>query len=158
MSPPLDRLVRLSVAQAAVEAAAQKLGGETIPEPLASHFWQGLRDHGDEFFLGAAKAVVNGASLWRLALPSTAPALKLSGEQLIEWGGGQRWWCTSTPAATVREAAAALGGHATLFGHAGERRGVFAPLSPALARIHRQLKAAFDPKGLFNPGRLYPGL
>jgi len=25
-----------------------------------------------------------------------------------------------------------------------------------LLRIHRELKAAFDPEGLFNRGRLYP--
>jgi glycolate oxidase FAD binding subunit len=151
-------VLRLAGAQAAVDTAVQKLGGEVIGEPLASSFWQGLRDHNDEFFLGAAKAVAQGAALWRLSLPTTAPALHLTGEQLVEWGGGQRWWCTSTPAAAVREAATALGGHATLFRAAGERRGVFAPLSPVLARIHRDLKAAFDPQGVFNPGRLYPGL
>jgi glycolate oxidase FAD binding subunit len=151
-------VLRLAGAQAAVDAAVQKLGGEAIAEPLAGAFWQGLRDHSDEFFLGAAKAVAQGAALWRLSLPTTAPALQLTGEQLVEWGGGQRWWCTSTPAATVREAATALGGHATLFRATGERHGVFAPLSPALARIHRHLKTAFDPHSVFNPGRLYPGL
>ncbi len=35
---------------------------------------------------------------------------------------------------------------------------VFAPLTPALDRIHRELKKAFDPDGVFNPGRLYPDL
>jgi glycolate oxidase FAD binding subunit len=35
---------------------------------------------------------------------------------------------------------------------------VFTPLAPALARIHRELKARFDPDRLFNPGRLYPDL
>ena len=33
--------------------------------------------------------------------------------------------------------------------------GVFHPLSPALMTIHRNLKHAFDPAGIFNPGRLY---
>jgi len=28
-------------------------------------------------------------------------------------------------------------------------------LSPALAMLHRNLKAEFDPAGIFNPGRLY---
>ena len=36
--------------------------------------------------------------------------------------------------------------------------GVFAPLKPPLDRIQRQLKAAFDPDGLFNRGRLYADL
>jgi glycolate oxidase FAD binding subunit len=35
---------------------------------------------------------------------------------------------------------------------------VFAPLAPAAARLHRGLKSAFDPAGIFNPGRLYPEL
>jgi len=33
---------------------------------------------------------------------------------------------------------------------------VFAPLSPALATLHRNLKQRFDPKGILNRGRLYP--
>jgi glycolate oxidase FAD binding subunit len=34
----------------------------------------------------------------------------------------------------------------------------FAPLSEPLLRIHRALKAAFDPQGIFNRGRLHPAL
>jgi glycolate oxidase FAD binding subunit len=93
-----------------------------------------------------------------LSVPQTAPVLALSGEQLIEWGGAQRWLCTSTPAAQLRDAAAAAGGHATLFRGLDKSPGVLAPLSAPLARIQRQLKAAFDPDGVFNPGRLYPWL
>ena len=96
-----------------------------------------------------------GATLWRLSVPQTAPPLKLSGEQLVEWGGAQRWCCTTAPAATLRDAASAVGGHATLFRGLDKSAGVFAPLSPPLARIHRELKSRFDPDGLFNPGRLY---
>ena len=151
-------VVRLSGAQAAVQSAAQKLGGENIDAILAAGFWAGLRDHGDEYFVGARKAVEAGASLWRLSLPSVAGPLKLSGEQLIEWGGAQRWLCTSTPAAQVRDAAAFEGGHATLFRGGDKSAGVFAPLSPPLARIHRALKKSFDPDGIFNPGRLYADL
>ncbi|MDE2397778.1 MAG: glycolate oxidase subunit GlcE [Burkholderiales bacterium] len=151
-------VVRLSGAAAAVQAAGKKLGGEVIDEPLAGSFWSGLRDQRDEFFVGAARAVEAGAALWRLGLPQTAPPLALSGELLVEWGGAQRWLCTSAPAGVVREAAHAAGGHATLFRARDKSAGVFTPLSPALERIHRQLKLAFDPDGLFNPGRLYRGL
>lgn len=148
-------VLRLSGAEGAVRSAFHKLGGELIPDSLALPFWEGLRDQRDEFFVGAERAVAAGARLWRLSLPQTAPALKLPGEQLIEWGGAQRWVTTSAPPAQLREAAGNVGGHATLYRAQDKSAGVFAPLSPPLARIHRQLKLAFDPKGLFNPGRLY---
>jgi len=151
-------VLRLSGARAAVESACGQLGGEVIDAALASAFWSGLRDHSDEFFLGAAKAVAGGAALWRLSVPQTTAPLKLPGEQLLEWGGAQRWLCTSTPAAQLREAAAAAGGHATLFRGQDKSGGVFAPLSPPLERIQKNLKVAFDPDHVFNPGRLYAWL
>ncbi|MDP3207553.1 MAG: hypothetical protein Q8M65_00250, partial [Rhodoglobus sp.] len=110
-----------------------------------------------EFFVGAERAVAAGATLWRLSLPQIVAPLPLSGEQLVEWGGAQRWLCTSTPASLLREAAAAVGGHATLFRGQDKSAGVFAPLAAPLERIHRELKTAFDPDAVFNPGRLYPG-
>ncbi|MCC7098552.1 MAG: glycolate oxidase subunit GlcE [Rubrivivax sp.] len=149
-------VLRLAGARAAVDAACKALGGEAIEPTLAASFWAGLRDQRDEFFLGALKAVEGGATLWRLSLPQTTPPLALSGEQLVEWGGAQRWLCTSTPAPTLRDAAAAVGGHAVLFRAADKSAGVFAPLSPTQERIQRQLKQAFDPEGLFNRGRMYP--
>ncbi|MFG6487986.1 glycolate oxidase subunit GlcE [Roseateles sp. BYS78W] len=151
-------LLRLAGARAAVDAACARLGGDVIPDEMAGAFWLGLRDHADEFFLGAERAVAGGARLWRLSLPSTAPELKLHGEQLIEWGGAQRWVVTPMEPAAVREAAAAVGGHATLFRALDKSPGAFAPLSAPLAAIHRRLKASFDPHGVFNPGRLYADL
>jgi glycolate oxidase FAD binding subunit len=151
-------VLRLAGAAAAVRSAAERIGGEAIEPGLAAGFWQGLRDQRDEFFAGAERAVQGGAGLWRLSLPQVAPPLALPGEQLLEWGGAQRWLCSPLPAAKVREAAAAAGGHATLFRSLDKAAGVFSPLSPALARVHRDLKAAFDPDGLFNHGRLVPGL
>ncbi len=149
-------VLRLSGAAAAVQSARQKMGGEVVEEPLASLFWNGLRDHRDEFFIGALKAVQGGATLWRLSVPATTPPLKLTGEQLLEWGGAQRWICTSAPAATLREVAAAAGGHAVIFRGQDKSAGAFAPLRAPLDRIQRDLKAAFDPDGIFNPGRLLP--
>jgi len=151
-------VVRLAGAQAAVAAAKQQLGGEVIEPGLAERFWTGLRDQTDEFFVGARKAVDAGATLWRLGVPQTAPPLKLSGEQLVEWGGAQRWLCTATPASPIRDAVAAAGGHAAKFRSREKAGDVFAPLSPVLERIHRQMKFAFDPDGVFNPGRLYAKL
>ncbi|WP_119153646.1 glycolate oxidase subunit GlcE, partial [Caldimonas tepidiphila] len=108
-------VLRLRGARAAVASAVAQLGGERIDEAQAQPFWQALREQQDEFFTEAMAAVDGGAALWRLSLPQTAPPLQLSGEQLIEWGGAQRWLCTGMPADAVREAARALGGHATLW-------------------------------------------
>lgn len=149
-------VLRLRGAQAAVHSAMTELGGELIDPGFASQFWAGLRDHSDEFFQKARRAVDAGATLWRLSLPQTAPPLPVSGELLVEWGGAQRWLCTTAPAAGVREAAAKLGGHATMFYATNKAAGVFAPLAGPLDRIHRELKKAFDPAGIFNRGRLYP--
>ncbi|RZJ11183.1 MAG: glycolate oxidase subunit GlcE [Rubrivivax sp.] len=151
-------LVRLAGAHAAVEAAARKLGGDVIPNELAGAFWMGLRHHSDEFFAGAERAVAGGARLWRLSVPSTTPELKLHGEQLVDWGGAQRWVVAPLPPPVVRDAVGAVGGHATLFRAQAKTGGAFARLSPPLAVIHHRLKAAFDPHGVFNPGRLYRNL
>jgi glycolate oxidase FAD binding subunit len=151
-------IVRLRGALAAVQAARVRIGGTVVEPQFASPFWAGLRNHTDEFFEGAHAAIKNGAALWRLSLPSTAAPLALSGELLIEWGGAQRWLCSAMPAGAVRDAAAKAGGHATLFAAHDKSAGAFAPLQSPLDRIHRELKKSFDPSGIFNPGRLYPGL
>jgi len=151
-------VLRLSGAAAAVGAAAQSLGGELVPPELAAAFWTGLRDQSDEYFAKARAALDAGSTLWRLSLPPTAAPLALQGDGLVEWGGAQRWLSAALPASTVRDAAAAAGGHATLFMGHDRSAGVFAPLKSPLDRIHRELKRAFDPDGVFNPGRLYPGL
>jgi glycolate oxidase FAD binding subunit len=94
--------------------------------------------------------------LWRLSVASVAAPLELPGEQLLEWGGAQRWLRGDGDAAQLREAAATAGGHASLFRGGDKTDGVFAPLQPALMEVHRRLKHSFDPYGVFNPGRLYP--
>jgi glycolate oxidase FAD binding subunit len=139
--------VRLSGAQAAVRAAAAELGGERMDDALAQRFWGGIREHGDAFFGGEAP-------LWRLSLPSHAPRIAQLTAPLIEWGGALRWYRSDADPAAVRAAAASAGGHATLF-RGGARTLAFAPLEALLARLHRELKAAFDPAGIFNPGRLF---
>ena len=152
-------VIRLRGSDASVREALASLEGEPIAAAAAAPFWDSLRDHTDPFFAAADDAIEHqDAILWRLSLPQTAPLLGLAGDELIEWHGAQRWLVTSLPAAAVRAAAAAAGGHATLFRGRDKSAGVFAPLAPALAKIHERLKLAFDPKGVLNPGRLYPGL
>jgi glycolate oxidase FAD binding subunit len=144
--------VRLSGAASAVHAAQVKLGGEAMNDAAA--FWQRLRDQATPFF--DTRPSTQNQALWRLAVkPSTAP-LRLGDVQWIEWGGAVRWLVSDLPAAALREAARGCGGHAALFRGKAPADGVFTPLVPALLTLHRTLKQRFDPKGIFNHGRLYP--
>jgi glycolate oxidase FAD binding subunit len=140
--------LRLSGADAAVEAAQRRLGGQLLAEAEAANFWASLRDQTHAYFIGA--------SLWRMSVPSHASAIILRGEQLIEWGGSQRWLkVEDADADSIRRTVAASGGHATLFRGGDKSVGAFHPLAPAVAKIHERLKQSFDPAGIFNPGRMY---
>ncbi|MDO9003511.1 MAG: glycolate oxidase subunit GlcE [Aquabacterium sp.] len=157
-------VLRLRGARAAVESAVLRLcqerQGELIAQPSAEPFWQGLRDHSDEFFQRAREAVIqsgrNGVTLWRVSVPPTAAPLGLPGEQLTEWFGAQRWVCTSAPATVVFEAAARAGGHAQPFVSQQVQPLVHeAALSPVLRQLHQRVQQSFDPHGVFNTGRLH---
>lgn len=143
--------VRLSGAVAGVRAAVNKLGGSRVNDEEGARFWSSLREQQHAFFQG-------GGALWRLALPDTAEPVALAGTQLIEWGGGQRWLLSDAAVDTIRLRAVELGGYATLYRRGSTNVPVFTPLPEAQLRIHRNLKAAFDPMGIFNPGRMIPGL
>ena len=138
--------VRLSGAETAIAAARTKMGGEEVHE--AAGYWRELREHRLPFF-------APGRPLWRLSVPQTTEPLAFAHPQLIEWGGGLRWVSGELDALTVRSTVERAGGHAILFRAGDKSVGVFHPLKPALLKIHRRLKAAFDPAGILNPGRMY---
>ena len=162
--------VRLRGAVAAVEAAVQKMGGESggILQNAASGNatvaadWQALRHQNMDFF-----KLQGDECLWRLSVPDTAPDLQL-GETVVEWHGAQRW--VKLPygdVASIRSKVNAVGGNAILFiasqaintpaniGNRVENKVVFNPLKAPLDRIHRDLKRQFDPAGIFNRGRMF---
>jgi FAD/FMN-containing dehydrogenase len=151
-------IVRLAGAEAAVGAARHKLGGAPLVPEQADAWWAGLRDHRHDFFVIGAGELASDECLWRVSVPAVVAPLELPGSQFIEWGGAQRWWRTQAPAAELRGAAARAGGHATLVRAADKGAGAFTRPAEPLMRIHRSLKLAFDPAGIFNPGRLYADL
>jgi FAD/FMN-containing dehydrogenase len=150
--------IRLAGSRAAVLEARGRLGGRTVNPEEALSFWESVRDQRHEFFSAAEGERQQGTALWRLSVPPIAKPFSFTGRQFIEWGGAQRWWRTAAPAVEVRAAAAGAGGHATLVRAADKSAGAFAPLGGELMRIHRALKAAFDPERILNPGRLYADL
>jgi glycolate oxidase FAD binding subunit len=138
--------LRLSGPEAAVAAARTELGGQDD----APGFWESVRH-----FTHPAFTAPQG--LWRLSVPPLA-RVDLPGEAFIDWGGAQRWIAAGEDPTTIRVAAASAGGHATHFYGTGPLEAPFAPLAPAVHALHRRLKAALDPAGILNPGRLYPDL
>ncbi len=138
--------IRISGAPKAVIAANNRIGGDTMKDDDC--YWEQLREHQLPFF-------AHDLPLWRLSLPPTTPHLDEHQNQYIEWGGAQRWLLSKDDSSRIRALAARFGGHATLF-RGGDHNGeVFHPLSQPLIGLHRRLKLAFDPQGIFNPGRLY---
>jgi glycolate oxidase FAD binding subunit len=140
--------VRLSGAPSAIKAARERIGGDLVDAATAGSFWDRLR----HFEL----PVLQAPALWRVSVPSAAPPLRLSAPVLVDWGGAVRWYVDEA-GKDVRAIVAAAGGTALRWrGATTESR--FHPLSSAVARIHRRLKERFDPRGIFNRGRLLRGL
>nr|VFK36633.1 MAG: glycolate oxidase FAD binding subunit [Candidatus Kentron sp. SD]VFK39555.1 MAG: glycolate oxidase FAD binding subunit [Candidatus Kentron sp. SD] len=153
---------RLSGAPGATRPARERLGGELLETTGGDHkghagdrgFWRDVREQRHDFFTGMTAS----EPLWRISVPPACPPLGLSGTWFIEWGGAQRWLRTGPPAREIRKAVSAMGGHVTLFRGGDRGSDVFHPLAPGIAELHGRIKRAFDPHGLFNPGRLYPNL
>jgi len=138
--------LRLEGGEGSVAAAHDRLGGEL----LDASYWDDLNEHRLSFF-------DEDQPLWRLSVPHNTPRLSLPGRQLLDWGGAQRWLKSDAEAAFIRSIVEEVGGHVTCYSH-GLIDSPFQPLPPAQLRYHRNLKQQLDPRGIFNPGRLYAEL
>jgi len=138
--------LRLEGGEGSVAAAHDRLGGEL----LDASYWADLNEQRLSFF-------DEDQPLWRLSLPNNTPKLSLPGRQLIDWGGAQRWLKSDAEAAFIRQVVDEIGGHVTCYSH-GLSDSPFQPLPGALMRLHQSLKQQLDPRGIFNPGRLYAEL
>lgn len=144
--------IRLSGATKAVKAAIETVAGENLDD---EDYWHSLKEQQLDFFTA-------NKPLWRISMASDIESLKLPAEYasdgcLYEWGGALRWLKSDVPADVIQEAAAAVDGHACRFRHP-QQGSLFQPLTPGLLRIHKNLKQAFDPENILNPGKLYAEL
>src|SRR5262249_30726660 len=125
-------------------------------------FWQKVRN---AEALGPAPDDV----VWRISSPPTQGAAVVArirqqrppAKAFYDWSGGLIW--LALPAtddadqSIVRGALGLTGGHATLIRAPQSVRAavpVFHPQSAALAALAERVKESFDPKRLFNPGRM----
>lgn len=137
---------RLSGAESSVEATARQWSGERMDG--ADQFWQLIRDQQSAFFSG-------DSPLWRFSIKPTAPDLSVQSNQLIDWGGAQRWYRGEADLREMQSIASAAGGQVSVFRGGAEGAEVFHEQPVALQQIQKRLKQSFDPNGIFNPGRLY---
>ncbi len=110
--------------------------------------------------------------LWRISTTPTRAAKlvnvilrTLDVNVVYDWSGGLIWLDTTLTsdagAVEIRRAIAEFGGHATLIRADRPTRAsldVFQPLDAPLAAMTAKLKSAFDPEGILNRGRMYPGV
>ncbi len=141
--------MRLSGSEAATRQAQHQLGDNVAEQQPA--FWASIRDHQHTWFQ-------RERPLWRLSVPPATPPLALQGDWFIDWAGAQRWLYSEEPAARIRQLTSEVGGHAVLFRHHADSDAVFHPLPAGLLALHQRLKTAFDPQGIFNPGRQYKNI
>jgi glycolate oxidase FAD binding subunit len=111
-----------------------------------------------------------GDAVWRVSVrPSRGPAVLDAAEAaglrgFLDWGGGLAWLAgppSEVAHAAVSRAALASGGAWMLLRAPDGLRAAVAVLPPevaALAAITRRVKAAMDPGGVLNPGRMVAGL
>ena len=109
-----------------------------------------------------------GEQLWRLSVPPTASESLAEQLQTLnlrchayDWGGALLWAVLPCleDATALHQLARTAGGHARLVDYMGDfPTGLQAmpPLANGLMQLHLNLKQAFDPKGILNPGRMYP--
>ncbi len=138
--------------------------GARLSASKSRDLWQKIRDV--DLLAGCGEAI------WKLSVaPSQAPAIlevvmsRFDIDFYADWAGGLVWIAApSGPAfgAALREALAAhgSGGYAQMIMCAAtdsDSVSPFQPLSPAHAALHRRVKAAFDPMGVLNYGRMHDG-
>jgi glycolate oxidase FAD binding subunit len=142
-------------------------GSVTLLEGEASGMlWRAVRDA--RLLLGGT--AMGKEAVWRLSVrpkagPGVAAALRAAFQArlLLDWGGGLVWAAgpaTEAAHAAVMQASQAAGGTFMLFRAPDALRASVAvlPEEPAaLAAIGARVKAAMDPVGVLNPGRMRAG-
>ena len=140
-----------------------------IAEPSSQALWRAIRD----VTPFAASRSAAYAPVWRLSTPPAWGAKLVQiitngadADVLYDWAGGLVWVllrnaADDAGAALVRRAVAACGGHATLVRAPAAVRAAVAAFQPedaAMVALTKRVKQSFDPRGVFNPGRMWAGV
>ena len=139
--------IRLSGSAAGIQHGHAQIGGEILTDET---YWHDLNNLELGFFK-------QNGRLWRVSVAAMSGPVGENLPQLIDWGGAQRWLKSDEAPDTIRTRAARVGGHATCFSD-DQSVSTFQPLEGSLLTLNKRFKAALDPAGILNPGRLHPEL
>lgn len=135
---------------------------DLLDAPASREMWGGIRD--------VHPFARSGGAVWRISVPPTDGAQTVERIRrqadirgFYDWAGGLIWVETPTTDDACEKAvrSAFRSGHATLIRAPEDVRshaGVFQPQERALSELTKRIKAAFDPEGVLNPGRMYRGV
>ena len=136
------------------ERLVKLLGGQIeILKSESAPLWKEIRDV-NMFADDQSKEI------WRISVtPSEAPHaianLKFEKRYYFDWAGGLIW--LEAPPGTDGKLIRSVftSGHATLIRSANKTaQDIFQPQLQALAALSQRVKKSFDPKNIFNPGRM----
>lgn len=121
------------------------------------------REVGEDVFGGIASGadfIGSPLDVWRIAVPPSEAAKAIDAIKpplwRADWAGGMLWIGVKE-GSDLHEIAARFEGYATLLRASAETRAripVFPPQDETRAALTRAVKSAFDPKNIFNPGRM----
>lgn len=137
---------------------------DIIEDDASAKVWSAVRD----IMPFAANGPLGAWPVWRIVCPPVsggaigqALTRQTGGEVIYDWGGGLIWAALppqpDASASVVRKQVDAVGGHATLLRAWDEMRhvvDVFHPQAPGVAALEERVRVSFDPRAIFNRGRM----
>ena len=147
------------------DALPAKGGVDLLEDAPSATLWRRVRDAD---FLAEPRdkavwriSVAPSKAIATLAALRPAPGLRY----ILDWGGGLIWLALDAAgdagAAAIRAATHQAAGHACLLRAPAALRAavpVFEPPAEPVRRLTEGIKAAFDPAGILNPGKMYLGV
>ncbi len=142
--------LRFGSTHSAIKRSLNIINNNFDAEELDDTFWPSIKNQTHDFFANK--------DLWRCSHQMTTRLYGETDKQLLEWHGALRWIVSKSELHTTAEE---HNGHAQRYplkDNNHEMIDIFQPLQPAVLKIHKNLKQAFDPENILNPGRLYTEL